>query len=94
MRLHVGILGIEELADALNGECFHLVDHLTAAIVALAGISFGVFICEIRAHGLHHFIADEILGGNQLHAFQLTLMFFLNQVENYLISFHLSVIYK
>ena len=44
MRLHVGILCIEELADAVDGKLLHLVHHLTAAVVALARVALGILI--------------------------------------------------
>ena len=35
VRLHVGVLGAEQLAQALPGELLGLVDHEVAAVVAL-----------------------------------------------------------
>ena len=90
--LHVGILGIEQLADTLNGQPLHLVDHLTAAIIALAGIALGILVGEIGAHSLHHLVTYEVLTGYQLYAFQLALMLFLNQLENGVVSLHCVVV--
>ena len=42
--LHVGILGAKELLHAVDGQLFHLIHHLAAAVVALAGIAFGIFV--------------------------------------------------
>ena len=42
--------------------------NLAAAVVALAGIPFGVLVGQHRARGLHHGAADEVLGGDQLEA--------------------------
>ena len=36
VRLHVGVLGAEELLRAVDGELLDLVDELAAAVVALA----------------------------------------------------------
>ena len=40
--LHVGVLGTEQLAGAVNSDLFHLVHVLAAAVVAVAGVAFGV----------------------------------------------------
>ena len=76
--LHIGILGTEELADAVDGNLLHLIDHLATAVIALAGIALGILVGQPRTHGLHDLVAHEILTGNQLHAFQLALVFLLD----------------
>ena len=45
VRLHVSILGSEKLADAVDSELLNFVHHLTSAIIALARITFGIFVC-------------------------------------------------
>ena len=72
--LHVSIFGIEELADAVDGQLLYLVDHLAAAVVALARVAFGVFVGQVGTHGLHDLVADKVFTGNQLDASQLALM--------------------
>ena len=39
MRLHIGVLGAEQLARAVAGNVLHHVHALAAAVVALAGIA-------------------------------------------------------
>ena len=90
MWLHVGVFRSEQFLHPLDGQSFHLIDNLAAAIVAFAGISFSIFVREIGAHGLHDFITYEIFRSDKLHAFQLTLMFFLNEIEDFLVSFHFT----
>ena len=92
MRLHVGILGAEDFLHALDGKRFRLIDHLTSAIVAVAGIAFCILVCEARPHGAHHLVADKVFRGNQLYAFLLALMFALDDVENQIVSFHIGLI--
>ena len=46
VRLHIGVLGAEELLDAVACDVFDLVDDLVAAVVALAGIALGVLVGE------------------------------------------------
>ena len=45
--LHVDKLSAEELLHAVDGEVLHLVHHLATAIVALAGITLGIFVGEV-----------------------------------------------
>ena len=89
VRLNVGILCTEQLADAVDSQLLYLVNHLASAIIAVARITLGVFIGKIAAHGFHHLVANKVLTGNQLNAFQLALMLLLNQLENLIVSFHL-----
>ena len=42
--LHIGILGIEDSLQTVDGEVFGLVHNLAAAIVAVAGIAFGILV--------------------------------------------------
>ena len=44
VRLHIGILSAEQLADAVDGQLLDLVDDLTAAIVAMARIALGILV--------------------------------------------------
>ena len=52
--LHVDVFGIEELLEAFAGYGLGLVDHLTAAVVAVSRIALGIFVGQAGAHGLHH----------------------------------------
>ncbi len=53
MRLHVGVIGPVERLHAINGELFDYVNVLTATVIALARIAFGVLVGEHRALRLH-----------------------------------------
>ena len=66
VRLHVGELALEELLGALDGQRLGLVDDVTAAVVAVAGIALGVLVGEHGAGGLEHGARDEVLGRDQL----------------------------
>ena len=46
---------------------------LTSAVVALSGITFGIFVREGAAHGGHNRLAYEILRSDQLDVVVLTL---------------------
>ncbi len=91
--LHVGPLGAEELLGALDGDGLALVHHLAAAVVAFAGIAFGIFVGHDGTHGFHHLVADKVLGGNQLDALGLTLTLFLDEVEDLCISLHVCMLF-
>ena len=60
------MLRAEELLRALTGEILHLVDILAAAVIALAGVTLGVFVRQDRAHG-----GDDGGGGDILRSDQL-----------------------
>ncbi len=88
VRLYIGIFCTEELLHAVNGKLLTLVDDLTAAIVAVSGISFGILVGHVRPHSLHHLIADEVLRSDELHALQLALVLLLDEVKNCVVSLH------
>ena len=88
VRLYVGIFSAKQLADTVDSQLFNLVYNLTAAIVAVAGVTLGIFIRQVGAHSLHDLVAYKVLTGNELNAFQLALVLLLNQLENLIVSFH------
>ena len=71
VRLHVGVLGAEDLFGAVAGEVLDDVREFATAVVAFAGIAFRIFVGEDRACGLEHGAADEVLGGDHLEALVL-----------------------
>src|SRR5207253_1515185 len=78
VRLHIGVLGAKKSFGAVAGQVFDDIGILAAAVIAPAGIAFGVLIGEDRAHGLEHRLADKIFRGNQLQAFVLAGDFLVN----------------
>ena len=68
VRLHVGVLGAEELLGPVAGQVLDHVDVLAAAVVAPAGIALGVLVRQHAAHGLHHGGAGVVLAGDHLQA--------------------------
>ena len=75
VRLHVDVLGAEQLLRAGDRQRFGDVHELAAAVVALARVAFGVLVRHHRAGRFHHGQADEVLGGDQLQPFFLPLNF-------------------
>ncbi len=71
--LHIGIAAAEQARGPLDRKVFRDVHELAAAIVALAGIAFGVFVRQRRADRLQHGARDDVLRGNQFDFLALTL---------------------
>src|ERR1700686_2189920 len=66
MRLHVGVVGAEQLLGALDRQLLGHVDVLAAAVVALAGIAFRVLVGEHRALRLQHPWTGVVLRSDEL----------------------------
>ena len=54
---------------------FDHIDIFAAAVIALAGIAFGIFVGQDRALRLQHRPADDVLRGDQFDLFLLALEF-------------------
>ena len=78
--LHVGVLGVEELFGAVAGEVLDDVGEFAAAVVALAGVAFGVLVGEDAAGGFEDGFGGEIFAGDQFEAGVLAIGFVLNCV--------------
>ncbi|MNF91970.1 hypothetical protein D3C84_745950 [compost metagenome] len=74
VRLDVGVIGAEQLLGALDGQRLNLVDVLAATVVALARITFGVFVGQAAALRFHHALAGVVLRRDQLDVIFLTLL--------------------
>ena len=66
VRLHVGVLGAEQLAQAVAGELLGFVDHEVAAVVALRRVALGVLVGEHRALRREHRGRREVLRRDEL----------------------------
>ncbi len=75
VRLDVGMFGAKKLPGAIDGQLFRHVDELAAAVVALPGISLGIFVGEYRTLGFENRLADEVLRGDEFQAVFLPLGF-------------------
>ena len=78
MRLHIGKLCTINLTESVNGHLLYLINHLTASIVTMTRVAFGIFICQAGTHGFHHLLAYKIFRGYQLNTPLLALMFLIN----------------
>ena len=75
VRLHVGVIGTEQLFGAIDGQLLDFIHMLATAVIAFAGVAFGVLVGQAAALGLHHAPAGVVLGGNQFDVIFLTLIF-------------------
>ena len=69
--LDVGVFGAEEPAGPVDGDLLHLIHIDASAVIALAGIAFGIFVGEDTAHGGHDRRGDDVLTGNQFNVLTL-----------------------
>ncbi len=82
VRLNVGKFGAEELLGAFDGQFFHDVDILAAAIIALARIAFGIFVGEDGTLRFENSARNDVFRGNQLDFMALTTEFVADCSEN------------
>ncbi len=71
VRLDVDVVATEELLGAGARQLLGDVHALAAAVVALAGVAFGVLVGHHRTHGREHRGGDEVLGRDQLESLVL-----------------------
>src|SRR5215472_5844336 len=87
MRLHIGMLGAEEFLGAIARQVLDHVDKLAAAIVAAAGIAFGVLVGEDAAGGFENSFGSEIFARNELDLRVLALGLMADGVVNFRVNF-------
>src|SRR5438105_3223871 len=75
VRLHIRMLGAEQLLGALARQVLYHVRELASAVVTLSGISFGVLVGKHRPHGFEHSFAYKVLGSDQFQALMLAARF-------------------
>ena len=66
VRLHVGVLGAEQLLGAVDRQLLGDVHLLAAAVVAAPGVALGVLVGQHRSGRLEHRLGDEVLRGDHL----------------------------
>ena len=83
VRLDVGMIAAEQLLDALARQVFHDVHVLTAAVIALAGQTFGIFIGQVAARRCHHRGGNEIFARDQLDIVPLAVEFLFHRLVHF-----------
>src|SRR5690606_18760824 len=90
VRLDVGMVDAEQLLGKVAGQILDLVDYLATAIVALAGIAFGILVCQTGAHGVKHRAAGVVLAWNHLQTLGLACGFFFYQLPDIIVDIHFT----
>ena len=67
VRLHVGVVGTEQLLEAVDGQLLGDVHVFAATVVTLARVAFGVLVGQLAALRFHHPRAAVVLRRDQLH---------------------------
>ena len=73
--LNVGMSCAEEFFDPIDGNLFNLIDKFAAAVVALRGQAFRIFVRQDRALRLHYCWRGEVFAGNEFKMIALTIEF-------------------
>ncbi len=74
VRLHVGVGRAEESLAAVDRELLRHVDEFAAAVVALAGVAFGVFVRQLAPLRRHHRGRRVVLRGDEFDVLFLALV--------------------
>ena len=85
VRLHVDIGRAEQLLGESMAR-FRDIDEFTAAVVALAGIAFGVFVGQLAALCFEYAGAGVVFGSNQFDVGFLACHFFLHGIKQRIIE--------
>ena len=78
IRLHIGVLGAEQLLQAVDGQLLDHIDIFATTVIAAARIAFGVFVRQLTALGLHDRWRGVVFRGDQLDVIFLALVFLLH----------------
>ena len=86
MRLYVHVLRAKQLFETVTGNVLRDIHYLASAVITMPRIALSVLIGQHTAHGFHHLIAHEVLTGDQLNSFRLTLTLTADDVKNLLVT--------
>jgi hypothetical protein len=81
----------EQFLQAVDGQLLGDIDVLAAAVIALAGIAFGILVGQLRTLRGHHRVADIVLRGDQLDMLFLTPIFVFDRLPDLGIHFRQGV---
>ena len=86
VRLHVGVLGAEDLFGAVAGQVLHHVGILASAVVAAARVALSIFIGKDGAGRLKHRLGNKVFAGNHLQPLMLAQGFVVKSGGDFRIS--------
>ena len=72
MGLDIHVITAKDFLGAVTGDVFHHVHELTATVVTLGRIAFGVLVGHDRTLGLAHGGGDKVFGSNEFKLADLT----------------------
>ena len=89
MRLNVCVFSVKELADTVYCYLLYLVNFLASAIISVARITFGIFVCTYATKGCKHLVTYKVLRSNQFNASGLTIFLSFDEFGYFEILFHI-----
>ena len=87
VRLHIRMIRAEQLLRAIDRRLLDYICPFTAAVVAFAGIAFGIFVGEDGAGRFEHGFANKVFAGDQFKAVSLARDFVVNGAGDQWIGF-------
>ena len=75
MRLNVGVFRSEKFFCAVSCEIFDFVHEFATAVITLAGVAFGVFVCRNPARRKQNGFAYDIFGRDKFDSVSLAVKF-------------------
>ena len=82
MRLHVGVVGAKQLLGAVYRQLLQPVGEFLPAVIALSGVTFGIFVGKHAAERGTHAFAGIIFARNQFQALALAFRLVIHQRRN------------
>ena len=73
MGLHIDKARAEQLLRAVDSDLFHHIDMLAPAVIAFAGVTFGIFVGQNRPLGAQHIKAHNVFRCDQLDLVHLAI---------------------
>ena len=83
VRLDVGVVCAKQFFRAVNRQLLNDIHIFATAVVALARISFSIFVGQLRPLRLHHARAGVVFGGDQFDVLFLTYFFLLHSLPQF-----------
>ena len=87
MGLHVDIVGAEKGLATLDGQIFHDIDELAAAVVPIGRIALGVLVGHDATLGLQNGFTDEVFRSDQFDLARLSFRLPQNSLGHFRICF-------
>jgi hypothetical protein len=79
--LHIGKRAAEQLTGPFDCQLLGDIDELAPAVIALAGIAFGIFVGHHRALRFQHGAGNDVLGSDELDLIALATELQLHRLE-------------